>query len=145
MFLLSFDLKETWRNETKLWQFACQHGSDECWGNLLHTCLINQRPKTDDHLPFILCMEANNVDDIQTAAEKCGPQYNVSIDAIESKCMYTKVGNYQEHDMAVKTNALNPPHKYVPWVTLNGEHSEDIQKQAESDLVGLICKTYKVI
>ena len=30
--------KETYRQETKLWQFSCQHGSEECWGNLLHSC-----------------------------------------------------------------------------------------------------------
>ena len=27
---------ETWRNETKLWQFSCEHGQEECLGNLIH-------------------------------------------------------------------------------------------------------------
>ena len=35
-------------------------------------------------------------------------------------------------------------HKYVPWVTVNGIHTEDIQSKAQDDLVGLICSTYKV-
>lgn len=88
-------------------------------------------------------MEGNNVDDIQTAASKCGLKYNVSIDEME-KCMYSRLGNGLQHEMAAKTDSLNPPHKYVPWVTLNGEHTEDIQAQAEKDLVTLICKTYQV-
>lgn len=136
-------LKETWRNETKLWQFECQHGSDECWGNLLHTCVIHNNPKTDDHLPFVLCMEGNNVDDIQTSAKKCGLKYNVSIDEME-KCMYSRLGNDLQHKMAERTSNLNPPHKYVPWITVNGQHTEEIQKQAEKDLADLICRTYQV-
>ena len=46
--------------------------------------------------------------------------------------------------MALKTQALDPPHKYVPWVTLEGvNHTEKIQNQARNDLIELICKTYK--
>ena len=28
--------RETYRPETKLYQFYCQHGADECYGNLIH-------------------------------------------------------------------------------------------------------------
>jgi interferon gamma-inducible protein 30 len=28
--------REIYRPETKLYQFYCQHGSDECYGNLIH-------------------------------------------------------------------------------------------------------------
>lgn len=45
---------------------------------------------------------------------------------------------------AVQTESLQPPHQYVPWVTVNGVHTEDIEQQAETDLVKLICQTYKV-
>ncbi len=49
--------KELFRNETKLWQFTCQHGVDECWGNLFQSCLINYFPNVNQHFPFIQCME----------------------------------------------------------------------------------------
>jgi interferon gamma-inducible protein 30 len=42
---------------TKLWKYTCQHGPDECWGNLFHTCLINYYPKIEDHFQVIHCME----------------------------------------------------------------------------------------
>lgn len=88
-------------------------------------------------------MEANTKDDVHTSALKCAKQFNISMGQVD-KCMTSRLGNDLEHAMAVKTESLDPPHKYVPWVTLNGVHTEDIEKQAETDLVGLICQTYKV-
>ncbi len=55
------------------------------------------------------------------------------------------MGNQLQHANAVRTENLQPPHKYVPWVTVNGEHTEQMEDEAVSDLVKLICKTYKVI
>ena len=52
------------------------------------------------------------------------------------------MGNQLEHDLALKTSELNPKHDFVPWVTVNGQHTWEIQDQASSDLIGLICDTY---
>jgi interferon gamma-inducible protein 30 len=49
--------KESFDNKTKLWKFTCQHGADECWGNLFHSCLINYYPQVQDHFQVIYCME----------------------------------------------------------------------------------------
>ena len=46
------------------------------------------------------------------------------------------------HEYAVKTGSLNPPHKYVPWIVINGEHTEELEQEAFDDLVGLVCKLY---
>jgi interferon gamma-inducible protein 30 len=59
--------------------------------------------------------------------------------------MVSKLGNNLQHEFAVLTGQLDPPHQYVPWIVLNGVHTEKIQDEAETDLVGLICKTYQVI
>ena len=133
--------KETWRNETKLWQFTCQHGANECWGNLLHSCFLYFNPKTADHLPFIHCMESDDQDDIRNASIKCAQQFKIDLEPI-TKCMNSRFGNNLQHLNAQLTEALNPAHQYVPWVTLNGAHNDDIQNKAQDDLVGLICDTY---
>ena len=39
---------------------------------------------------------------------------------------------------------VQPPHTFVPWIVVNGEHSEELQRRAMEDLVGLVCSLYKV-
>lgn len=46
------------------------------------------------------------------------------------------------HQLAVKTGNLVPPHTYVPWITIDGNHTEKLEKEAWEDLVGLTCKLY---
>jgi interferon gamma-inducible protein 30 len=106
--------KETWRNETKLWQFTCQHGPDECYGNLLHTCFMYFYPNPADHLSYIHCMEASG-HDIRNASLECASEQRVSLDAT-TKCMQSRLGNSLQHNNALKTEQLSPSHNYVPWV-----------------------------
>jgi interferon gamma-inducible protein 30 len=133
--------REVYRPETKLYQFYCQHGAEECYGNLIHTCVINAYPQTEQHMPFIYCMESTD-GDMETVATQCAQKTTIDYDNITA-CTHSLLGNQLQHAYAVQTENLQPPHQYVPWVTLNDEHTDDIEKQAEKDLIGLVCKSYK--
>ena len=82
-------------------------------------------------------------DDIRTASVNCQSKLNLNFTLVQN-CMNSRLGNLLQHDNAALTEQLTPAHEYVPWVTLNGVHTEDIQNQAQDNLVELICKTYKV-
>ncbi|XP_063953474.1 gamma-interferon-inducible lysosomal thiol reductase-like [Lytechinus pictus] len=122
------------------WYFTCQHGPAECVGNLVETCILSILP-FDKAFPFIHCLEMYNP---STDGKYCASMFNLSSEwpSIE-ECSTGPMGNYLEHNMAVKTNALNPPHQYVPWVVLNGVHNEEIQNKAASDSLALICNAYQ--
>ena len=47
--------------------------------------------------------------------------------------------------MGAKTESLDPPHNYVPWVVVDGEHNNEIQQAAMDNLLALVCKLYKVV
>ncbi|XP_012943105.1 gamma-interferon-inducible lysosomal thiol reductase [Aplysia californica] len=124
-----------------LWKFECQHGEEECLGNIIQTCTIAIVQNKTQYFPFINCMEGSSVS-IKAAAEKCAKQFPVPLEDIMN-CTVSKRGNELEHEMAVKTDNLRPPHTGVPWVTLNGIHTDKIENEALTNLMKLICDTYQ--
>ncbi|CAF0936065.1 unnamed protein product [Adineta steineri] len=133
--------REVYRPETQLYQFYCQHGSDECYGNLIHTCVIHLYPDTTAHLPFIYCTESTD-GDVETVATQCAEKTSVDFNKVNS-CVQSRLGNQLQHLYANQTDSLQPPHQYVPWITINGEHTEEMEQAAEKDLIGVVCKSYK--
>ncbi len=81
---------------------------------------------------------------MRTVATHCAEQFQIDFTQIDA-CVNSKLGNQLQHKYAVQTESLRPQHQYVPWVTINGVHTEEIEREAERDLVRLICRTYKVI
>ncbi|XP_074640668.1 gamma-interferon-inducible lysosomal thiol reductase-like [Tubulanus polymorphus] len=124
------------------WVFDCQHGKLECYGNIVETCAIYLLKNIKVYFPLIHCIEQSQSTDIETVIKQCASTHHVDYNSL-LKCANSSIGNHLEHEMALKTDALNPPHTFVPWVTLNGVHTDEIQKKAETNLLELICDSYK--
>ncbi|XP_070974016.1 gamma-interferon-inducible lysosomal thiol reductase-like isoform X2 [Oncorhynchus clarkii lewisi] len=124
----------------KKYQFTCQHGEEECLGNMIETCILNVTGS--NAFQIIYCMEAST--DVVKAGEKCVELYdpNTKWDSIMT-CVKGDQGNQLMHQNAVKTDALKPTHNYVPWIVINGEHTEELQDKAMSSLFALVCSMYK--
>nr|XP_046157374.1 gamma-interferon-inducible lysosomal thiol reductase-like [Oncorhynchus gorbuscha] len=91
----------------------------------------------------IYCMEsaANFLD----AAQPCLQLHIPSMmwDSV-TPCVKGELGFKLMHENALKSKALSPAKTHVPWVTINGEYTEDFQDKAMSSLFNLVCKMYKV-
>lgn len=74
-------------------------------------------------------------------AQSCAKSLKIDYDSIEA-CVSGPLGNELEHKMAAMTDALEPQHQYVPWVTVNGKHTEKIQNMAQRNLLKLVCEYY---
>lgn len=126
---------------TGLWDYTCQHGPEECVGNLIENCI--QKYTMNDpmkYFPIFYCMES--ADNPITAAEMCVTKAGLKWSDVNT-CANGKEGNTLMHNSAMMTDKLNPPHKYVPWVVVNGEHTESLQQEAQDNLPKLLCDTYK--
>ncbi|XP_023699347.1 gamma-interferon-inducible lysosomal thiol reductase [Paramormyrops kingsleyae] len=119
--------------------FTCQHGEDECLGNMIEACIMNL---TQFSFPIIYCMESS--EDVIKSAQVCFQLYESKVDwNTVMTCVKGDLGNQLMHANALMTQALNPPHQYVPWVTINGEHTDDLEQKATSSLFMLVCSLYK--
>jgi len=132
-------------HETKLssgsWNYTCQHGPKECEGNLIENCIMEAASyNVDIYFPVIFCME--NATDPIAAAEDCVNASNLKWQSILT-CSKGDQGNALMHKSAMKTGALNPPHKYVPWIVANGQHTDSMQQSAQTNLLDFVCDIYK--
>ena len=138
------DAKQCWMkqcaaDETKCVATAtepmiCQHGPNECLVDRYEGCAMALNPSYLEYMPFVQCFEGSaasravvGVDTdpaaVHLAAQLCAlvnsPQITWS--ALHAcAAAGDELGDAQEKAMAIATAALNPPHLFTPWVTLNG-------------------------
>merc|ERR1712156_432707 len=127
------------------WSFECQHGPDECHGNLQQSCMFNYVTDQDTYVDIIYCIE--NSEDITNddTVKKCLTNSFVPVETIQNiiTCWEGEEGVQLHHENGVKTEQLVPPHEYVPWVTFNDEHSEDdTSMYCQDDLCRCLCEDY---
>ena len=128
--------KEEYNSQKKLWEFTCQHGEPECYGNLIETCAIQilGRVKSYD---TILCIESYIEEydfDFDKTLAYCMEKDKNGLEEIK-ECVSSDMGNYYQHQMALKTE----DHHWVPWVVVDGVHDIDVENQIIESLTNYLC------
>ncbi|XP_075706149.1 gamma-interferon-inducible lysosomal thiol reductase [Rhinoderma darwinii] len=129
------------KNVSGKWEFTCQHGPDECYVNTIEACVMYHLQDIRSFFPVIFCIEFSS--NLTSALEPCLAAYypELTVKTVMA-CVNGDLGNKIMHQNAMQTDALNPPHEYVPWVVINGKHDDSLQDRAISALFNLICDTY---
>ena len=134
----------------------CQHGVNECVGNMYLACAIEHFEETDAKnipkwYPFYDCMESSeynkdrvgpyNTTDAVACADGAGIDWNV-IEACAGDD--PEVGSANDGNVIMKAVQLaTPNHTYVPWVVINGETVPDSGEGYPSgDLLSMVCEAY---
>ena len=129
--------KEVYNTSMGKYDFICQHGDNECYGNLIETCAIQVLGRVRSY-STIICMESyiekfdKNFD---ATIEFCLSDDKTSLKEIK-ECVISDMGNIYEHQMAQKTD-IN--HKWVPWIVVDGYHDVDIENEIIDILIDFIC------
>ncbi|NXU85760.1 GILT reductase, partial [Xiphorhynchus elegans] len=132
------------RNVSGKWNFQCQHGPEECLGNMIEACLMHEAKNFSTYFPIIFCLESGSSVTKNLDAVRCLQVYAPELDRGRiSACVQGDVGLALMHQNAQLTEALDPPHQYVPWIVINGKHTDDLQAQAQASLLGLVCRLYQ--
>jgi len=140
------------QNADGTWSYTCQHGVNECIGNMYEACAIEHNNSTDSktHIPtwwpFYYCMEKSGKAADLTTASGCAKNNGLDWTVIStcagsdpSKGSSTD-GNPLMHNLAVATNSLIPPHQWTPWIVVNG--SPLSSAQIDLPLTPIVCKAY---
>ena len=128
--------KEVYNTSTNKYDFSCQHGENECYGNLIETCSIQIQGRIKSY-ETILCIESNieNYElNFDNTLEFCLKNDQKILQEIKN-CVESDMGNLYEHQMAQKTEE----HNHVPWIVVNGIHDEDTENKIIESLIDYIC------
>jgi interferon gamma-inducible protein 30 len=125
--------QEKWAKDR--WEFTCQHGPNECAGNTIETCALQKMDKLTSY-EFIVCFESTvrKTKDFVNALNNCVSDEELRKRILE--CGTSAEGNNLQHLIAKITPA---EHKYVPWVTVNGVHQEDVENKILHSLSEYVC------
>jgi hypothetical protein len=100
---------------------TCQHGPTECLFNTLEACANHHYPTNGQFVPFVVCLSAAAQGSgglSKAKAQKCAANSKLDWNVLNT-CWTGAEGRALDDAAAAKTAALNPPHQYVPWVTLD--------------------------
>lgn len=119
----------------------CQHGPAECYGNTIESCAIHCLKDAKVWFPFVRCMESMHVF-TDAAAEGCANTLKIDYKPIR-ECVNGPEGKALIQKNKARTDALVPRHNYVPWLTMNGVHNDDVQDGLTFNMLKYVCDAYK--
>ena len=118
------------------YEFTCQHGINECYGNVVEVCGLNKMSHVDG-LHFMVCME-NGIrtygNYINKALIHCVQDQALLNDILA--CSTNQEGNLLQHLVAEATPSN---HQYVPWIQFNGVHDEAIETKLMENMNDFLC------
>lgn len=118
------------------YEFTCQHGPNECYGNIVETCGL-AKMSYEDGLNFMVCME-NGIRTydkyINKALVHCVQDQTLQQSILN--CATNNEGNLMQHAVA---QATPTNHKYVPWIHFNGEHDAKTENAILANLNEFLC------
>jgi len=138
------------QTDSGTYEFDCQHGPPECIYNIIENCALDKIEDPLTAFQYIECIEQNDESrdpkqDYYQVAIDCCRLTNLDDDTVSKmeSCALGSEGMLLEHGAAVKSNSLDPPYNYVPYVVVNGEHSEDVQDKITDSLFNYVCDSYQ--
>ncbi|CAK75284.1 unnamed protein product (macronuclear) [Paramecium tetraurelia] len=147
------NVKRVYNQATGKWQFTCQHGAVECYGNYVQLCgqniLATKYPNDNEILQvqWAICIDRRIFKPytntrFDEAASLCAADFGISGTAVK-ECANGDQGYKLHLAAAEETDGLSPAHNYVPWITTNKRHIVTEEDLILEDLVAWACTNYQ--
>jgi len=115
------------------WDYVhvCQHGANECFGNLVQACAIEQVEQSK-YMELVFCMASNPTWGVEKASYECMSKAGIDQKPV-TECVQSPRGNKLMAQYGETTGAVKD-RKGTPWVTSGGVTVKDM-----SDFVRSAC------
>ncbi|KAF9420772.1 hypothetical protein HW555_003120 [Spodoptera exigua] len=116
--------------------FQCQHGPEECAGNMVQSCALDLMQERND-LEKVLYVTCEMMTEAGTTNNmKCVKRAGLRAYDVRS-CISSGIGTSLQLQAEQATNQIRP--RFIPTVTINGVFDQQIQDSAMVDLYGTLC------
>ena len=130
--------KATTRVTSDGYEFDCQHGEQECIGNMFHACVEDKVEDAAKRLEMIKCMISDNYEP-ENSAKKCAGEGGVDFEEILT-CATGPHGRELHYQAGIKTQALSPKVSFIPTIEI--DESQMSQKAILKNLLKEVCAVY---
>merc|ERR1712045_388779 len=123
------------------YEFECQHGAAECYGNIVQACTIAHTEDRDMQVNLIVCMMSSP--DPSTAGPDCFQEFSLDYQPILD-CIESGEGDQLHADYGDLQNSQDPKPNNVPWSNFNGEHGLEYWELEEYGLTEYVCDVFQL-
>ncbi|XP_075223920.1 gamma-interferon-inducible lysosomal thiol reductase-like [Lycorma delicatula] len=109
--------------------FVCQHGPNECRGNLIDSCVLSKLPKGGAQVKYVadrMEQPSSSDDEVQKHAEEAGVSWSDVI-----SCTNAVVGRNLQLEAERETKTRTPGPKFVPTVIFNNVYNQQLQTEIQ--------------
>ncbi|XP_037049798.1 GILT-like protein 1 [Bradysia coprophila] len=131
---------KSWRNGGET--FICQHGPEECAGNMVQSCTLNalngpMNGNPDGSMAYVACQMAPGAEQSgRVCAEKVGIDFG-----FVSQCVNGGLGQQLQYGAEKATHEIAYPYpRFVPTIVYNRRFDQKLQNRSLSDFVGVVCE-----
>eukprot|EP00092_Neocalanus_flemingeri_P021619 GFUD01023449.1.p1 GENE.GFUD01023449.1~~GFUD01023449.1.p1 ORF type:complete len:252 (-),score=50.39 GFUD01023449.1:222-977(-) len=122
----------------KGYEFSCQHGEQECIGNIYHACVEKIVEDMTKKLELIKCMISDNYEP-ENIAKKCASEGGIDFEEIQT-CASGQEGKELHFKAGLKTEALHPKVSFIPTIEIDDDQNS--QKAILKNLLKEVCASY---
>jgi hypothetical protein len=127
-----------WHPEQKGFEMVhiCQHGNDECFGNLVQACVFSSEGQ-EKAMELVFCMARVPEYGLEKSSFECMEKLSIDPKKIRT-CVGSREGNNIMTELSKKTAAV-PGRTGTPWVMINGNNLEN-----PNNLIKSVCGSVAV-
>ncbi|KAK7082347.1 hypothetical protein SK128_005402 [Halocaridina rubra] len=121
--------------------FTCQHGPEECFGNMVLECAKRYVNDVNSFLQFVACFMFG-IQPHHQRGEACGQNCWREMGANTRVWSHHQRGQQLLHNAGIYQKSFHPISNSVPWIIINNSFTHQHLKDAQVNLFELLCSIY---